>query len=263
MSSEKNRGFTIIEVTLFLAVSSILAVALLVGMNNTINRQKYKDSVVTLKTYLQSQYTFAANTVSDRDDSINCNNGVLSSNEGSLVGSTDCLVLGRIIKIVDDGSELRAVNIIGSKTRDIKGLGEKDNLIRNYRFINTDTVAGELKSALKVESMYIPWGATVVKPDSQSDKIQYIAMVIIRSPQSGAIYTFIREYNNLNEVNDAAIKDIISSDTNISRETLLCVRPDAGVSFFAQPVQLAVKINRNATNPSSIEIPLEVDKVCG
>ena len=54
MDIVKSKGFTIIEVMLFLAVTGALAVAILVGSGVAIGQQRYKDSVNSLQSFIQS-----------------------------------------------------------------------------------------------------------------------------------------------------------------------------------------------------------------
>ncbi len=50
-------GFTIIEISLFLAISSFLAVGLMAGWTTNINRQRYTDMVSTFKSDIQQVFT--------------------------------------------------------------------------------------------------------------------------------------------------------------------------------------------------------------
>ena len=52
---KRQDGFTIIEVTLFLAVSGFFAISLLVGASTAVQRQQYRDSVQSFANYLRSQ----------------------------------------------------------------------------------------------------------------------------------------------------------------------------------------------------------------
>ena len=54
MKRVASRGFTIIEVMLFLAITGLLAVGVLATVGNSINVQRYRDAVVTLQTEVQA-----------------------------------------------------------------------------------------------------------------------------------------------------------------------------------------------------------------
>ena len=48
-------GFTVIEVTMFLAISGTMAIALLAGIGVAIQRQQYRDAVQSYANFLTEQ----------------------------------------------------------------------------------------------------------------------------------------------------------------------------------------------------------------
>lgn len=56
-----HRGFTIIEVTLVLAISSLIIVGVMMGTSGSIARQRYNDSVNDIVDYLRSTYSEVIN----------------------------------------------------------------------------------------------------------------------------------------------------------------------------------------------------------
>ena len=56
------KGFTIIEVMLFLALSGLLLVGLLGGLGGNIARQRYNDAVQDVVNMLRDQYSFVSDT---------------------------------------------------------------------------------------------------------------------------------------------------------------------------------------------------------
>ena len=56
------RGFTIIEVMLFLALTGLLLVGILGGLGGNIARQRYNDAVQDLANILRDQYSFVSDT---------------------------------------------------------------------------------------------------------------------------------------------------------------------------------------------------------
>jgi prepilin-type N-terminal cleavage/methylation domain-containing protein len=57
----KHKGFTIIEVMIFLAISGLLLVGVLIGTGTTIARQRYNDAVQSFAEFLRQQYSFVIN----------------------------------------------------------------------------------------------------------------------------------------------------------------------------------------------------------
>jgi type II secretory pathway pseudopilin PulG len=64
--THSDRGFTVIEVMLFLAVTGALAVGILVGAGVSIGQQRYRDSVNSLKSTIQDRYNQTTNVVNSR-----------------------------------------------------------------------------------------------------------------------------------------------------------------------------------------------------
>jgi type II secretory pathway pseudopilin PulG len=63
------KGFTLIEVLLFLAVSTLIVVALMAGVSQSVTRQRYQDSVQSLNEFLRLQYNEVITTDNSRDPS--------------------------------------------------------------------------------------------------------------------------------------------------------------------------------------------------
>src|SRR5688572_29756839 len=114
MNRVDQRGFTIIEVTLFLAISALLAVLMLGGWTVMINTQRYKDSVQTYQSFLQQQYNLVYNVENSRENNMICANGTVEESEssGTPRGQTDCVILGRYIEL-RDGQNLTVKAIVG------------------------------------------------------------------------------------------------------------------------------------------------------
>ena len=61
----KQKGFTIIEVILFVAISGLLTSMLMVGVSMSINRQQYRDSVQSYAGFLRNEYSKVVNVEND------------------------------------------------------------------------------------------------------------------------------------------------------------------------------------------------------
>ncbi len=117
MEKQIKKGFTIIETTLVLAISGLLAVGLMIGWNRNIITQRYNDSVETFKSDIQSVFSEVENQSNPRNNRIRCtvdnNGGIVNahvevSNNGNTRGTTNCIVLGKIISF-GDGATARFV----------------------------------------------------------------------------------------------------------------------------------------------------------
>lgn len=101
----QQRGFTIVEVVLFLAVSGFLTVALLTGAGAAVQRQQYRDAVQSFANYLRGQYSHVVNVENDRPQGkcpINGADGGSATNRGQ----SNCVVVGRYIETVGSGTTI-------------------------------------------------------------------------------------------------------------------------------------------------------------
>lgn len=251
MGIRKNAGFTIIEVMLFLAVTGMLTVAILVGSGVSINQQRYRDSVNTLKSFIQDQYSEATNVTNSRSGDSACTNAVVAQPPESVPtpqprGTSECVLMGRLVTVGDNGVDLVASNVVGYRTSQTAPTEGTDllELTTNYRIA---------VSPIDAEDSQVEWGARIVKPKTTT--VEPLSIMIIHSPLSGAIMTFVGDgvatgANALNALASAGIN-------NKSRD--ICIDAEQG-SFVGK--RQAVRINAFASSASAIEIPSESEGVC-
>lgn len=246
MGIKTNNGFTIIEVMLFLAVTGALTITILAGAGVSISQQRYRDSVNSLKSVIQSQYAEVANVINDRNQDWTCTTAgnVLSVDAiaGEPRGTSDCVILGRMLTVNEAGTAITSANVVGHRTVGVPAeLSDVDELKNNYAI----TV-----SPINPETTDISWGAKVVKP--KSTNAQPLSILVIRSPLSGAIVTFTADGLQIDP-------KAMLTPANMSTARDLCVNPD-GALIGAK--RLEVKINAYATSQSAISVPTEGDSIC-
>lgn len=174
MTRHTNSGFTIIETMLFLAISAALFAAIMVGIGTNVERQRYRDTVNSLRSQLQEQYAQAANINNGRSSDENCSfsgSSVTLSPTGGTAprGTSNCVILGRFIRSTD-GVTLTTGNVIGHRlpAADESRTGWQDaafNYARAYSTINQ-------------QSYTVAWGNKVTQP---------FHLMVLRSPQNGAL----------------------------------------------------------------------------
>lgn len=99
----RRRGFTVIEVTLFLGVTALMMLGIFIGISGAINRQTYESEVVSLIDFIQGEYSSLDNVRNNRANSTICNTGpagpalTYNSATTTVVGSSECTIVGRLI----------------------------------------------------------------------------------------------------------------------------------------------------------------------
>lgn len=245
MIRQAQQGFTIIELLLVVSIGGALTVALLIGSGTAINQQRYRDSVNTLKSYIQDQYDQVANTVNDRPATQGCGTNATINTTAQAVGSSDCVLVGRFVTIGANGKDLSSAGVLAYRdplTRSLPGATDISDL-QTYKLgvasstPDTDTVA---------------WNATVVKKGTTNPLS--LSLLVVRAPLSGSIMTFAAP-------GVTAPTNLMSLVTTANNKTTqnLCVNP----SSIAFAKQLAVQIPGGASNQGDIQVPLESSNVCG
>lgn len=271
MGAKRNNGFTVIEVMLFLAVSMLLFVAMLVGFQTAIQNQRYIDSVVSLRSFIQSQYAQVFTTVNDRSDAISCSDNATLSQDASAParGMSECIIIGRYITSNEDGTELTASNVI-ARQHSASGdeINDQEDIVNNYSLWSFEDVGDtpELQPSLNIDTYPVGWGGKIVKDAATSGKGRQFSMMILRSPKHGMLLTFFGDATQL--VNDAnqnrkTTAELLATHLNQTQQDL-CVTSTAG--FNGRPLSgpmMAVRINPGATNQGGIETPPQAEAVCG
>lgn len=246
MGIKTQTGFTVIETMLFLAVTGMLGAAILVGSGVAIGQQRYRDSVNSLKSYIQQQYNEVTSVANGRDKSWLCNDlsnvTQTTPSGGEARGTSDCMLLGRYVTIDATGTKLAASNVIGSRDANATDApSDIEELTTNYTLGI---------SPIDTETEEVQWSAQVVKQETTTP--MPLTMLIIRSPLSGSILTFTADGVQTN------LAGLIS--TGNMQQKNLCVNAEVG-SFVGK--RMAVQVGAFATNQSAIQIPPESSSVCG
>ena len=189
MGAHKFAGFTIIETMLFFGISGILIITLIVGVGASLNVQRYRDSVESFKSLLQSQYSDIVSVQNGRDDNWSCAsnatpvaNGAVSDNRGQ----SNCVLIGKYVRIQDD--KISVYKVVGYQKSSTVQENDVKSLLNNY----TLNVA-----RAEVEESTLEWGTqisypTVINngPYPHPPSPRSLGLLIVRSPDSGQIYTF-------------------------------------------------------------------------
>ncbi|HRN90596.1 MAG TPA: hypothetical protein PK265_01125 [Candidatus Saccharibacteria bacterium] len=245
MNPLRNTGFTIIESMLFLGITGIMVIALLVGTGVSINTQRYRDSVSTLMSFIQQQYSEVGNVSNSRSNDWSCGSDAETKQDGAPQdrGQSDCFIAGRLIMIA--GSDITTLDINGVQTGSSYG-SDVSMLANNYRF-GVSSVSQD-KSSLE-------WGAKITWPaeGAGSKPIgtdRSLSLLILRSPDSGTVYTFTSDsVFPVDNITSDTIRQIMSPSTSRDKRTI-CVDSANGLAVGNK---LAVFIDANATNSSAVE----------
>ena len=232
MKVSNQPGFTIIETMLFLGITGLLVMGVLVGAGTQINVQRYRDSVTSLQSNLQQQYSDVANVSNDGSNGSACGD--------SPRGQSDCVILGKFIKTID-GQSLSIQDVIGT--------------IPNSSITSTNDIAVLKLYNIRVSSengnVYdIEWNSSLT--DLTGRNAAAFSMLTLRSPVDGTIRTFIDGSHIVNKPSDLLVDSALTSSINV------CV----GSSGLFNGGKSAITVAAGASNASAIEVKGEATSGC-
>lgn len=236
MNSQKQRGFTIIELMLFLGITGALFAALMIGVNVNINQQHYRESVASYKTLLEGQYSEVINPRSYRKENDNwiCSaaNGIESVSDPQTLGTSDCVLLGRYIQIEDGGKQIETGDVVGIEPLGASGtVGDLATLV-SY---------APRRSQVNTSRHEVEWQSMLQTYDSGAATASYM---ILRAPTSGLLRVF-----GSGSALPANLSDMITDATANSRIEM-CVMGDGNVGLPTQ----AVGINAAIAGPNGVYV---------
>lgn len=256
------RGFTLIEVALFLAVTGALFVGIMVGTQNSIWQQRYNDAVQNYAGFLRNIYAEVSNPQSIGD------------------GRSELAIYGKLITfgqsvgldgetIGDDEQRIFVYDVVG----DASGLGT-GSVTAVLRSLGANVVVEEkddggavtkVVPAGIVESYSPVWGSAIETTEKTLTGNNFFegSILITRHPRSGMISTLVS--NNVIEVNEE-IDDANYNDNYINIKTLLtselssfrvaevnfCINPEGAGETSTN--RRNIRIISNARNASGVEI---------
>lgn len=255
------RGFTIVEVSIFLAVTGLLFIGITVGVQNSIFQQRYTDAVQGFADFLRNAYSDVLNVQS------------LGR------GNSDLAIYGKMITFntrrIDQGSdneqEIRMYNVVGDADSDC-GDGDIIKMLKCVKasvvYRNDPAERNEGYELAGVVEEYRPrWGTRIQKTNNSPQTDFSGVVLIVRSPESGRVYTLISREpividasDNTNNAEQALLRrleDNINDSSKFHIEQVdFCVNPNGKESSTKRA---DVRIAKGASNASGIEIIMDSD----
>lgn len=243
MSRIYTSGFTIIETMLFLGITGLLVMGILAGAGTSINVQRYRDSVTSLQATLQSQYSKVTNVMNARSAGWSCNsNAQVTSGAGTAVGQSDCVILGRFITTTDNMT-LSMSDVVGYVPSTTMTASDDLTALKQYAL---------QVSPIAPDNYSVEWGASLLRPGSTTPAA--FSLLIVRSPSSGIIRTFI---SPTVAVADRDVGTMVTADA-LTQSLKVCVASGGGLLV----AKSAVSVIANATSASGVETLGEGSSQC-
>ncbi|MGB3023985.1 MAG: hypothetical protein WBB39_04260 [Candidatus Saccharimonadales bacterium] len=196
-------GFTVIEVTMFLAISSLMALIVFLGTSSSVARVRFQDSVRSTQSIVQKHYSDILNGVNIRADTTGC---ALSAEPLVVAGRSNCYLLGKVILFPRNATSIVARYVVGQEPSYIDPNASEDTIIASYNPTIVTDPSLQMTDTL-------PWGVSIGYScqDPQlaisSAEKQYgtcpvsptiiDSLLMLRSPRTGNIRTYTFYSNGL------------------------------------------------------------------
>lgn len=260
------RGFTLVEVSLFLAITAAIFVSIAVGTQNSIFQQRYNDAVQNFAEFLRSVYSQVMNVQSEGD------------------GRSGYAIYGKLVNFEDDengNNKITTYNVIGDVAEDDLGNG---NVLDRLKKLNADVALNKgVGEDIKYEPVgfvedYRPrWASQIQTTKGWDEKYEVFtgALLIVRHPSSGTVYTYssnepikdvdgyIRGLNSGLSVENQLLTKIESDNESdkfsSANDVDFCVNPNGAER---STLRRDVRIVANARNATGVEIISDDDNRC-
>ncbi|MEO5499501.1 MAG: prepilin-type N-terminal cleavage/methylation domain-containing protein [Candidatus Saccharimonadales bacterium] len=243
----RQKGFTIIEVMLFLAISGGLFFVVMRSTAGTISNVRNDDARESTLSYLQRQYNNVATNNVGRPlkpgERVTCSatkgQDITVSSVATAAGSSDtCVVLGVEIVTTSNPNGFRSYPVLGY-ANPAEGINSTDSLRKanpvTWRYANQKIPGPDIDRA--VSNYTIPWGSRIT--DTRMMQIPYgdpffqtkwffTSIAFLRNPLSGSVdIVFIEDFFGGERVFGALGRDVASSSGGDEQESDLRARRNA------------------------------------
>jgi type II secretory pathway pseudopilin PulG len=240
-------GFTIIEVSLFLAVSGLLLATLVFGTQRMIGQTRFSDSVNDLTAYIQSQYESVRSGVNLRSNDPTAS--LCDTSSG--VGVNKCFLLGKVMQFV--GGVVRTYYVVGEEVAD-SGTTDIKAMIDSHPQVDEAS-----RSDYTVQ-----WGAFFKNEGNNNAGYRYSSVsddlavsdivdsiAILRSPVSARIMV----YQFKGSANTTTLRSAISAgypDTNLNYNSSAVYRVQSEETFGPSDAAICVEEGATAASVHSV-----------
>ena len=265
MKKIRKIGFTIIEVSLFLAITAAIFAGVAIGTQNTIWQQKFNDSVQDFAEFLRGIYSQVSNP-----QGIGAGQSLELAIYGKLVtfGENCGLEYGSSDNCKSDGeSHAYVYDVVGDADNSLSGSVEQSLKAINANVMMELNDGGKVSvvPAGIVQSFTPRWTATIEQTDFvNGHNAQFKgSILVVRHPRSGTINTLVSKTplqvnETINSGNTSISGFLTSKLSSFKIEQLdFCINPEGYNVYSGNRVDLRrrdVRLIANARNASAVEL---------
>ncbi len=239
------KGFTLVEVVLFLALSGALVLIVIGGTSRSIAEKRFEDTTNNFVSYLEDLYS-----------SVDYTRGT------SIGGNSDRAVYGKLIEMVTAGKKTTFTSYTVIASADTKNVNNPDALQAILALEPSSpypTIVDTSGVVISSEEYKPSWGGWITAQENPGDLLPQILILILRHPKTGMKFTYVTYHPTGTPTTDPSfdLKTAIGSDPlslNFKPiEVNFCIDSEDREATGNSERRL-VKIRAGAKNASGVEL---------
>ena len=246
------RGFTLVEVAIFLAITGILFIGITVGVQNSVYQQRRNDSVQSFIEFLRNVYSEVENVQNSVPE---------GRSEKAIYGKL--VTFGESLDLEYNGTGDQDKMFVYTVVGDV-GSPSGDTLVA-LKDLHTDILYnGQL---MGYPETFIPkWGSTIDPACPSGSGCDYkplkASLLVVRHPSSGVVYTYYKSgVIDVNALRKSGASVILGDFSGFGLQQVdFCVNPEGRANVDDR---MDVRIVNRAHNASAIEQVPDYDNLCG
>ncbi len=217
MNSQKQKGFTLVEIILFFALSGTFLMIAFVGIRGRTEALQFTDAMRSMQNYIVSEQNKVTNGVNS--SSLSACDGITPTGE-----KEDCLLVGRIITFTDSSAEAKS-NVMYGGVPTSYDLAYADSDFDRLKLTKprADNSTGDYS---------IDWGVKFNKNNSSDiNGSKVVGIGWLRSPGSNRVLPIVINENTQSHIDSDNFIDDTGNyeiDTSVADDTRLCFDTEAG-----------------------------------
>ena len=213
------KGFTLVEVAIFLALTGVLITVVIAGTTRNMAEKRYNDTVSDFESFLEVIYTGVQYVEYDGN------------------GDNSRAVYGKLVEMTSE-TTFTSYNILGDARINGRAADALEQLLKQNPILMEDS--GGL-----VSKTYSPnWGGKIRIDDTGTT----IFLLVVRHPKTGTVSTYVSKTATLNT---SDLRDSIENGGFIAQDANFCI--DSDDRWAAGNERRLIRIHAGASNSSGIE----------
>lgn len=245
--ARNSKGFTLIEVILFLAITGLMLTGVLIGVSGVVNTQRYDETVESVFDYMQGQYNLVDNVRNNRPANLDCSStqpAVQNMSANNPRGTTECTIVGRLLASTN-GRDITSSPVYAREPVATVTATNETDLLNALGIAKLDASLNQDE-----EEYAVPWQAQIYTNPLLPSASNEFAILILRLPTNGLTRTYVAD----------SVPGTLSTmwDPPSASDINLCINQQG---LTTNPAR-GVRVVQGASNSNGVRLISPGDGVC-